>query len=81
MYLNLFPVSGSTSNINLPGSSWLYLFRKAKSEKGEATREARGAQQTLICQLSQTKYKYSKKTNKYEQPKHFLKPETWQSKT
>ena len=32
----------------LPGSSWLYLFttsRAPRSEKGEATREARGAQQ------------------------------------
>ena len=35
--------------LSLPGSSWLYLFTTSspRSEKGEATREARGAQQNF----------------------------------
>ena len=33
----------------LPGSSWLYLFTSTtRSEKGEATRAARGAQEGLL---------------------------------
>ena len=50
-----FGQNASLSAHMLPGSSWLYLFttsreRSEKGEKGEATREARGAQQ-LTCSV------------------------------
>ena len=46
--------------LRLPGSSWLYLFTARKEreriEKGEATREARGAQQTLRAWLQEVPF-------------------------